>query len=550
MPCRGAFGTFLPLMSLEPARPAAWQDIERRFHGPLKIWEFLFLFALTISIIAAACWQSSKQYLNNDELCTALLVANPRFSEMWSAIERGGEVNPPLFFVGEWLIAQTFGMGELALRAISIVSTVVAGGLLFVTVRPLTGPRLAALAVALVFGLSRFVFDFAADARYYGVFLLLVCWGAFLAVRLAGVEVPRRKNYALVFVAHFLMVYLHLFGLLFSGALLLAMAMSDWLCGKLRWGLYGCVVAAWLSFGAWAPFMLRQVKSAGAYTPPGYHTIGYFLEQLAFQTPLGLAFLLVALLGGLALILAQPCPASEEANNCDAPRSWIVLALLAVCLMGVPVASWLGSFFITALFMPRYVFPAVASWVMIVALGLLALFRLPRPQPPFPRAIAPSIWNIAWAGVLLFCLLFQPLRAWKNPARAASPFVEEDYGYKDLPIVFEDSWFYLPRAFYGRGREYLMLIDEDAGQADAGWYTNFMVRYFRNYYPKYQSIHVARARDLPSVFLAVDDDQTKTFEWLFAHHPDWKTQLLGSRKADLEYFGQQRVYLVSTKQAP
>ena len=58
LPCRGAFGTFLPLMSLEPARPAAWQDIERRFHGPLKIWEFLFLFALTISIIAAAIEQA------------------------------------------------------------------------------------------------------------------------------------------------------------------------------------------------------------------------------------------------------------------------------------------------------------------------------------------------------------------------------------------------------------------------------------------------------------------------------------------------------------
>src|SRR5262249_1715576 len=151
-------------------------------------------------------------------------------------------------------------------------------------------------------------------------------------------------------------------GLLFSGVILVAMIAADGLVRRWRWRLYCCVIGAWVAFGAWLPSMTRQVKSAGAYTPPGYHSIGYIFEKLSLETPFALILILVALLGGLALILTRPASAAEEAASCDSPLGWISLALMAGALLAVPIATWFGSFIITALFMPRYVFPSIAGW--------------------------------------------------------------------------------------------------------------------------------------------------------------------------------------------
>ena len=84
---------------------------------------------------------------------------------------------------------------------------------------------------------------------------------------------------------------------------------------------------------------------------------------------------------------------------------------------------------------------------------------------------------------------------------------------------------------YGQGREYLLLIDRDAGEADPGSYTKCMYRFFQSWYPRYHTASVALVADLPETFLAVDDDYTKTFEWVFAHHPELTKQLLGTHTA-------------------
>ena len=69
--------------------------------------------------------------------------------------------------------------------------------------------------------------------------------------------------------------------------------------------------------------------------------------------------------GGLALVLSRPCPATDEANACAAPMDWSALVLVSIGLMGVLIGTWFGSFVITALFMPRYVFPTTAAWGLV-----------------------------------------------------------------------------------------------------------------------------------------------------------------------------------------
>ena len=69
----------------------------------------------------------------------------------------------------------------------------------------------------------------------------------------------------------------------------------------------------------------------------------------------------------------------------------------------------------------------------------------------FKFRVSPWLWDLAWVGVLMFCAGFQALRARKNADRAPAPFVEQDFGHKELPIVFEKSYYFVQRAFYGQG---------------------------------------------------------------------------------------------------
>lgn len=69
----------------------------------------------------------------------------------------------------------------------------------------------------------------------------------------------------------------------------------------------------------------------------------------------------------------------------------------------------------------------------------------------FKFRVSPWLWDLAWVGVLIFCAGFQPLRARKNADRAPTPFVDQDFGHKELPIVFENSYYFVQSAFYGQG---------------------------------------------------------------------------------------------------
>lgn len=539
-------------MIQENAGGVAAETPEHRFDAPLQLWEIFFLIAFTFGIFAGFCIQSSKEYFVNDELITALVVSNPSFSEMWHLIRHGGELNPPLFFIIEWVVARLVGPSEFALRFVSAAAISFGGGALFFTIRSLTGPRIAALAIAFVFGLSRDVFIFATTARYYGLLLGIVCLAIYWAVRLSRNRPLTRKDYLAVFLVHCVLVYTHLYGGLYSGMIFGAMLISDCLRGKIRWPLFASIIAAWVAFAAWLPAMREQLKSVsgGIYVPPGYLKLGIFIEEIGLQTPMALIAFFVVILGCIALMVSRPCAASDEATRSYAPIGWTTALLVGIAIMCVPVGTWLASHFLNPPpYMRRYIFPCIGAWAIFWAAILSGIFRLSPAKPVFKFKVPPILWTFAWVVVLMFCVGFQPLRSYKNPPRAAAPFVDLDYGHKDLPIVFENSWYSIQRAFYGKGREYALLIDEAAGNADPSWYTKGMYRFFRGWYPRYHDTRIMRVDDLPAEFIAVDDDYTKTFEWVFEHNPGLTRELLGKHQADNEIHGEERIWLVHNASA-
>ena len=63
--------------------------------------------------------------------------------------------------------------------------------------------------------------------------------------------------------------------------------------------------------------------------------------------------------------------------------------------------------------------------------------------------------------------------------------------------MFENPYCFVQHAFCGQGREYLLLIDRDAGEADPGSYTKCMYRFFQSWYPRYHTASVGTPKKIP-----------------------------------------------------
>jgi uncharacterized membrane protein len=507
-------------------------------------WEFAFLLLLAGSMLLACCLTGSRQFLSYDELITAIISSEPNLLKMLRGIAHGTEVNPPLFFILEWVVARVAGNGDIAMRLISGFSVALAVPILYLAVRPAAGPRLAAIGVALVMGLSRDVYMFDTLARYYGWMLLLTSLAAYMFTRFYARATHAKWEYGCVFLIHWAIVYTHLFGLFFSGMILLAHLVLDYVNRNFRWRLYGAVICAWATFLLWMPFLRQQlaVTKDGTYTPR--LNVGTFFDELEMQTPLGLVLLLVGLLALLKWLSRPPPDAEVQREAATQPATLVALLALAVAWMCVPVATWAASSVIQPFYMRRYVAPCAIGWVFVLVAMLVGLYRLVPLQREGRGSLPRWCHHLAWVGVLVFCIVWQPLRARKEP-RQRLPFVDNDYGHSSMPIVFEEGMDFLPRFFYGSGRKYVLVLDEEAARADRGYYTKLTRNSFgrwRQFFPNIRILNYDELPPWPDGFLVVDDPLAQTVDWLFQNKPELEKELLGS-------WGQgKKVYWVHRKQ--
>jgi hypothetical protein len=502
------------------------QAIEATAHRlwPFRLWEFVYLLALVVSLLAAFIIKSNKWYMSHDDLCTTTLISNPRFGEMIETIGNGGEVNPPLLFVIGWLVARVFGTGDIPMRGLAAVPLAFGAVVVFFALRRTVGPRPAALATALVFGLSRAVFDFMQNARYYGFFILFAAFAALLFVKITAGKQFNRRDLVFIFLAHTAMIWLHLFGLFFSGMWLVALIVVDWFQRQRRWSLYGAVIAAWGTFALWLPALRRQLQVTrdGTWTPR--IPFGLFIDEPSMQTPLATVLLLLA---AIAVVILNGKCSSETERKTGSVKNLLPLLVLGLAWMAVLVGAWAGSYVIKPFYLQRYVAPCVIALTFLLAVMVWLIERLPG---DINSRLPTWLQKLTWCAITIGCLLFQPLRALQD-ARQLAPFVNLDFGHPNLPMVFEDSMDYLPRAHYGRGREYVMLIGREAAEADSGYFTKLEERLFSKFRPHYaDKIRVLYFEELPAWpdgFLVVDVERAKTWDWVAEHKPGLKIELLG-----------------------
>ncbi len=197
-----------------------------------------------------------------DEIFTWKEVSDRSLWHLYYAIQHGADGGQPLFYTTAWLWAKAFGTGVLTLRLYSSVAMCAALLVTWRTIRRFYGLWATAFGVLVFWGTSGVLLEQNVEARFYGLYMLVVAVTVDLYTRLVARPVPTRVLLVLAFLSQAALVLTHVLGLIYSGLILLALMLFDAAKGRLRWKLYLVYAAGWLTLLVWIP-AIRCVHGGG-----------------------------------------------------------------------------------------------------------------------------------------------------------------------------------------------------------------------------------------------------------------------------------------------
>jgi hypothetical protein len=344
--------------------------------------EILLLSGSLLSLVVSCVLWSAHKQAWMDEIFTWKEVSDPSLWHLLRAIEHGADGGMPIFYTTAWLWAKAFGTGVLTLRLYSCVA--MCGSLLITwrTLRRFHGVWATAFGVLAFWGTSGLLLDQNAEARFYGLFMLLVSLAVNIYARLVVQPDPKRGLLILSLLCQAVLVLTHVLGIIYGGLILLGLILSDAAMRRFRPRIYLFQVAGWLALLVWLP-AIRSSMAAGK--PTGWilmPNIGSLLSTYLFEDgqqwlwPLHLLshyeiiqlrhvmewvmFVPVALilLYGLRRLLAAGRGIESDGK--------ISLLLLAYLLLSAPIVLFTLSRLITPVFVHRYMLPSGIGLAIIL----------------------------------------------------------------------------------------------------------------------------------------------------------------------------------------
>ena len=426
-------------------------------------WECAIPVLAAVSLIGSCIIVSSKTYFWFDELETYLLVGDHSFRHMMIAFGDKFTNVPPLYFILGWLWARAFGVTELSLRLFTALGMSVACVVTWITLRrnyrfwPTVSGTLGA------FFLAELVLAQNAEARMYGLFLA-VC-----SVGLLEFDVINRRKYSSTArlsvntLIHVAIVQTHLFGILYSGAILCAFIIRDRFFDVWRPRVYLSVILGWLSLLPYIPTFLNQADAGNprVWIPlPGLNTLALLLVPSASPF-LSVVIVLVLMASAIRFVFRTIHSQNERLPEEQATATEVSLRMLAFLFLAVPLLVWIVSRTVKPLFVPRYMIPVCLAWAILLAY-LVSQF-IERTKSQLPRALPPKLLLLlVWA--LASILLIRPITYARDLLDESFPGINDaKYGYPDLPIVISHSHDFVKRFHYSHDRNrYFFVLDWEA----------------------------------------------------------------------------------------
>lgn len=467
-------------------------------------------------------------YFWYDEVATLSLVRDPSLAHMVGAIARGAENNPPLYTVLLRGWARLFGNGALPLRLLSALFFCGALAAVWRTLRAVYSTRQVALGIACVFFGVQAVFEQAAQARFYGLFVFVTAIAFAVAVRTMSAPVVRGRDLVVTLIAHTVLVYTHMFGLLFSGAILAAMIVFDARQRRFRLALYAAVVGAWLLWALYAPLLLSGAMSMrGSRSWLARPQRDDLIRLVARQTTwLPLIAAAIAFLEFFRKP-ADPGGAVVSRPHEGSGRREATIAAGVALLAVVPLVFIISRIAAPA-FLDRYLLPSALGWTVVVA-QLLYSTNGGRGRPRGPR------WEPEALGALFCLLALYPVAFALAKPSTSRPVVAVADSLASLPIVVESGHDFWPLLYYSPATSdrYRFLLDEGVTRDEANFAGGvqeygLMTLYSNEGYLRHAVEQRASFECTTPRFLVLDRPEFVLYERRFAANPAFRSAVVGS----------------------
>lgn len=343
-------------------------------------WQALVAVAVTALAAALRWYHIAFQSLWLDEAASVSFASGGVLFILQSTFYK--EPNPPLYYILLHFWMNIFGSSELAVRSLSALAGTAAVPLLYAVGRRLFTPT-AGLCAAFALAINPFHVWLSQEAR--GFALLVLCGLAALYALIRAVESDRRAWWIAYAAAAFAMLYQHLYGLLWLGALVAIALLLGRSPGTLARGAtrppavvarrnlpWRLAVASAVPLALYVPWLLTLVNQFGE---PQWRTQVGGLEMLkgtlktlsvgeeATQEYGGSWWLLWAALGGLAFLL--PLRFRKHLASVGAVAVWLAVPLLAIYAVSA----------ISPIYAPRYLIILAPALCLAVGFTLAMLGR-------------------------------------------------------------------------------------------------------------------------------------------------------------------------------
>lgn len=443
-----------------------------------RISEWLVPVAGACTLLVACIITSARKYLWHDEVFSWVLVTDPSPVHMLRAIAGGAEAAPPLYHLvaRAWLLVA--GRSELVLRLWSSFGFALALIVLWRVLRRSYPPMIAAIAAVAPFCTSPLLWYQNAEARFYGTFMLAVALALAAtdgAARGDAGERPGARVLLAVAASHAALVMAHIFGFLYSGALLAAVVARDVVAtvrggrSALRWRVYAATAAGWSVFALWIPAFLRQADVGKPHTWIPIPTVRDLrrsygtVEVRQLMTTL----LVIAVLLAVTRWIVDRRRTREStplAQRDARPASGNPLPWFAAAILLVPIAAYMISHTFMSVFVDRYLLPGLLATGVIMASSLTAIAWAWRESgAPGGRSTSGAAHAVALVAVVV--LLSLPVRwamAWPHFQKPGAEVLQLARAAGDgTPVVTESPLEYLPAVHYSGApaRPFFFVLD-------------------------------------------------------------------------------------------
>jgi hypothetical protein len=457
------------------SRPTKWEYTvpDQKPSIPTR-WEYIVPALATASLIVSCIIISSKKLFWNDELLSYYLLGDRSFKHMLVAFSDKFSNVPPLYFILGWLWAKAFSSTELSLRLFSSLGISIACVTIWITLRRTYNFWSASIGTLGVFCVSNVILYQNAEARMYGLFLAVCSLGL---LQFDVINKRQKCSWGIIVsntCIHAAIVLTHLFGILYSGAILSAFIVRDKYFKVFRPTIYLSIVLSWLSLIPYIPSFLNQADAGNPRVWIPMPNLKDLINSYGLSTSSFLQFVLLFLLAISSLQLIHKAHENQyvqiSKKKPQNSNSEISLLILAYALLTVPVLVWIISRTIKPILVDRYMIPSTLSWSILLA---YLSSRIILPNTLLSKRISGKLTTFRFLAskqssilllMLIVVLLIHPVIYAKSLSEEQLPGLNDDkYGYRDLPIVAQFSHDFIKRFHYSPERNrYFFILDWQA----------------------------------------------------------------------------------------